>query len=100
MKRIRIGLIAFALAASAEACGVAASDDDAVRPIIQTGDVDRFYEVYDDAGGHPTAEALQRDYIDPGSDGLHELARLRNVTGRSIAKAIAKRPPVRACHHA
>jgi hypothetical protein len=87
-------VIALAVAASSGACGVAAVADNAAEPIIETGDVDRFYKVYDEADGRPTAEVLQRDYIDPGSDGLHELARLRKVTGRSIAEAIAKRPEI------
>jgi hypothetical protein len=88
-------VITLALAAGSGACGVVAAPvDKAAEPIIETSDVDRFYEVYDEADGRPTAEALQHDYIDPGSDGLHELARLRNVTGQSIAEAIAKRPEI------
>ena len=97
MKRNSIGVvvIAFALAASSRAYGMeAASADNALEPIIETGDVDRFYEVYEKAGGRPTADALQRAYIDPGSDGLHTLARMRKVTGPSIAEAIAKRPEI------
>jgi len=39
-------------------------------PEISTSDVDLFYRVYDPAKGSPTAEALQRDYLDAGSDGL------------------------------
>ena len=46
------------------------------------------------AGGHPTAQQLQRDYIDPGSDGLHELAKLRNVSGTPIAEELNKRPEI------
>lgn len=61
-------------------------------PRIDTSDVSRFYRVYDAAGGHPGAAQLQRDYLDPGSPGLHQLARLRNVTGESIAKAMAAHP--------
>lgn len=61
-------------------------------PVIDTSDVARFYRVYDAAAGHPTAEDLQHLYLDPGSDGLHQLARLRNVTGASIAAAIAAHP--------
>jgi hypothetical protein len=61
---------------------------------IQIDDVARFYRVYNGANHHPTAEQLQRDYIDPGSDGLHRLAQLRNVTGVSIAVAIAKHPQI------
>ena len=36
---------------------------------IRTEDVTRFYKVYDAAGGHPTAEQLQHDYLDPGPRG-------------------------------
>lgn len=61
-------------------------------PVISTSDVTRFYKVYDAAGGHPSADQLQHDYLDPGSEGLHQLARLRNVTGETIAAAIAAHP--------
>jgi hypothetical protein len=63
-------------------------------PEIHTEDVERFYKIYDAAGGHPTAEQLQRDYIDAGSEGLHELAKLRNVTGARIADTLSKHPEV------
>jgi hypothetical protein len=59
---------------------------------IQTEDVARFYQVYDAAGGHPTAEQLQRDYLDRGTAGLHHLIKARNVTAERIAQAIASRP--------
>jgi Predicted Zn-dependent protease (DUF2268) len=92
---IRFIVIALVLVTISRAYGVAASPvDNAAEPIIETGDVHRFYKIYDAAGGRPTAEALQRGYIDPGSDGLHQLARLRKVTGQSIAEAIAKRPKI------
>jgi hypothetical protein len=88
-------VIALAIAASPAACGrEATAAEKAAEPIIETGDVERFYKIYDDADGRPTAEALQHRYIDPGSDGLHALARLRNVTGQSIAEAIAKKPAI------
>ncbi len=87
-------VVSVVLVSSLGACGVTAPADNDAVPIIETSDVDRFYEVYDDANGRPTAEALQRRYLDPGSDGLHELARMRNVTGQSIADAIAKRPEI------
>ncbi len=64
----------------------------AAEPVIEIGDVERFYKIYDGAGGHPTAEQLQHDYLDPGSEGLHNLARLRDVTGVRIADTLAKRP--------
>jgi predicted Zn-dependent protease DUF2268 len=64
------------------------------RPVIETGDVTRFYRVYDAAHGHPNAQALQRDYIDPGSPGLRHLARIRNVTGDTIANALTAHPEI------
>jgi hypothetical protein len=78
--------IASAVAISLVACTATAA------PQIHTEDVDRFYRIYDAAGGHPTAEQLQRDYIDAGSEGLKHLARLRNVTGARIAETLSKRP--------
>ena len=65
-----------------------------IRPAIVTDDVDRFYAVYDAAGGRPTAGQLQRDYLDEGSDGLDEFARIRRITGERIAAAIAERPEI------
>ena len=59
---------------------------------IQTEDVTRFYQVYEAAGGHPTAEQIQHDYLDPGTEGLHHLLKVRNVTAERIAQAIATQP--------
>jgi hypothetical protein len=61
---------------------------------IHTEDVDLFYKIYDAAGGHPTADQLQRDYLDAGSEGLHHLAELRRVTGARIAETLEKHPEV------
>lgn len=68
------------------------ASDQRDRPVIQIEDVTRFYQVYDAVGGRPSAEQLQRDYLDRGSDGLHTFAELRNITGARIADAIAKDP--------
>ena len=69
-----------------------AADASAPAAAVVIEDVARFYRVYDAAGGHPTAEQLQRDYLDAGSEGLHHFARLRRITGERIAEAIDKRP--------
>jgi hypothetical protein len=63
-------------------------------PSILTEDVERFYKVYAAANHHPTAEQLDRDYLAAGTPGLHEFAKLRNVSGQSIAAAIEKRPQI------
>lgn len=61
-------------------------------PAIHTEDVYRFYRVYDTYHGQPTADQLQRRYLDPGSEGLHRLARVRNVTGATMAQNLSKHP--------
>jgi uncharacterized protein YjaZ len=96
--RVSIAVVCSACAGTTIICS-AQSATPAAMPTatgldIQIDDVARFYRVYNGANGHPTAEQLQHDYIDPGSDGLHRLAQLRNVTGVSMAEAIAKHPQI------
>ncbi len=87
-----LGSLALLLAPSSAVTRPAAEPD--ATPIIQTTDVDRFYAVYDAAGGSPTADRLQHDYLDPGSEGLHTFAKARNITGASIADTLAKHPAI------
>ena len=96
MKWISVVIGALACAAIAGVAHSASSTafDPSVGPTIHIEDVDRFYKVYDAAGGHPTAEQLQHDYLDPGSDGLHEFAKLRNISGARIADTLANHPEI------
>lgn len=82
----------WALRAALAAAGALALPVQAAPPVIHTADVDRFFLVYEAAGGKPSAEVLQRDYLDPSSEGLKTFARLRRVTAERIADAIAKEP--------
>ncbi|WP_022697440.1 DUF2268 domain-containing putative Zn-dependent protease [Euryhalocaulis caribicus] len=86
--RLTRAIVLMALAAAANPDAFA----ETLEPVIETGDVDRFYEIYDAADGQPSAETLQEDYLEKGSDGLLSLARLRQVTGERIATAIQERP--------
>jgi len=79
--------------ATAGAAQERAPSSAAQGPVIETADVDRFYALYDAADGRPTAEQLQA-YLDEGSEGLRNLARVRNVTGARIADAIGSRPEI------
>ncbi len=64
----------------------------AVSVLIATGDVSRFYKIFNATNGRPTATLLAKQYISPGSDGLHRLLRERpSVTAGSIAAHILKR---------
>src|ERR1700679_4037384 len=98
MKRIIFGVVIGTLACAAisgtSGGAPATAPGPAAGPVIQIEDVDRFYKVYDAAGGHPTADQLQHDYIDPGSEGLHHLAKVRNVSGAAIAKTLDEHPEI------
>jgi predicted Zn-dependent protease DUF2268 len=63
-----------------------------IAPEIRIADVELFYRVYDAAGGRPSAEALQRDYLDRGSPGLHEFLDRRIRSADALAKKIAQDP--------
>jgi hypothetical protein len=63
-----------------------------IKPLIETADVSRFYRIYDRADGHPIAASLQHDYLDAGTSGLKHLGKIRNVTGDTIARALAANP--------
>lgn len=59
---------------------------------FETGDVTRFYQLLEATNGNPTAEQVQRDYLDRGTAGLRHLTEVRNVTAETIARAVATRP--------
>lgn len=79
-------LAAAALILSTHAAGALLQAD------VRTDDVDRFYRVYDATHGHPTAAQLQAQYLDPGSEALHQFVHLRIGDAAKLADAIAKRP--------
>ena len=56
---------------------------------IRTSDVDLFYGIYDAAGGAPSADALERGYIDAGSEGVRQFIPSRIKSAEALAKTIA-----------
>jgi hypothetical protein len=86
------GTLAYGAAEHTAPAAPASASDSRQGPAIHTEDVYSFYRVYDAYHGHPTADQLQHEYLDPGSEGLHRLAKLRNVTGAAMAKNLAKHP--------
>ena len=98
-RRAGLRIFGLCLATSVASVAIAAafappSTVAAIDPVIRTDDVDRFYRIYAAANGQPSAEQLQHDYLDAGTDGLHQLARMRNVSGASIAANLAKHPEI------
>ena len=71
-----------------------ASSNETATPSIHIEDVSRFFAIYDAAGGRPSAEQLQRDYLDRGSEGLGHFAKMRRITGARIADTLAKEPQI------
>jgi hypothetical protein len=70
------------------ACGSATAADSLTE--IRINDVELFFRVYDAANGAPSAEVLQSDYLDAGSDGLRQFIPSRIVSAAELAKAISK----------
>src|ERR1700683_4997456 len=98
MKRINVALVmtCFASVLIADTARSAAplGTSGSAGPVIHTEDVTRFYQVYDNTHGHPAAEELQHDYLDLGSNGLREFAKLRRISGVAIAEALTKHPEI------
>lgn len=83
IRQLTVGLIL-----AAGAFGLAAADDS--LPEIRIADVELFFRVYDAANGAPSAEVLQSDYLDAGSDGLRQFIPNRIISAAELAKAISK----------
>lgn len=60
-------------------------------PEIRIADVELFYRVYDAAKGTPSAQTLQIDYLDAGSDGLRQFIPNRIVSAAKLAETIGKK---------
>ena len=56
---------------------------------VRTSDVTAFYRLYDAANGKPSADTLQQDYIDKGTDGVRQFVPYRIISGEALAKEVA-----------
>lgn len=81
-----IAALLLALAAPAAAVPLPV---DPLTAQVETGDVERFAAIFDAAGGAPSAEQLQRGYLDPGSEGVRVFTPDRIENAANLAKAIA-----------
>jgi Predicted Zn-dependent protease (DUF2268) len=59
------------------------------RVEVRTSDVTLFYRVYEAAGGTPGAAALQKGYLDAGSDGVRQFIPNRIRSAQALAETIA-----------
>ena len=77
------------------AAGPAATPPPPMEPLtaeIEAADADRFAALYERTGGKPTAEQLQRDYLDGGSYGVHVFLEGRIQNAAHLAETIAAKP--------
>jgi len=55
-------------------------------------DVERFYRLYDATDGKPSQLQLQKQYIDPGTEGLKVLMAKRDLTAASLYLSLSQAP--------
>lgn len=72
--------------------GPAAARVDALTAHVITDDADRFAKLFDAAGGHPTAEALQKGYLAPGTEAIGVFTPYRIKNAKHLAEVIAQHP--------
>lgn len=87
---LAVGLFV-ALAAAPRIRGQAAASGDPEAARLITSDIQNFWRVLDGATPATAADLFQRDYLDIGSAGLRDFARLRVLSGAALAQAVSAR---------
>ena len=83
------------VAAVASAMVSAGSPPAAADPLtvsVETADADRFAVIFNSSKRRPTADQLQRGYLDPGSYGVRIFTPDRIIDAHHLAAAVGKRP--------
>jgi len=62
---------------------------DALTAIVDVRDADRFAALFARTDGHPTADQLQREYLDKGSDGVRIFTPGRIENAKALADHVA-----------
>jgi Predicted Zn-dependent protease (DUF2268) len=65
---------------------------DPFAPHVRSEDVDRFFQILDPAKGRPSAQALQRGYLDAGSAGVRDFIPYRIESAQALAAQITQEP--------
>ncbi len=88
--RVLVAFLAFTTGVSAQQPPKPNQNPDSAW--LVTSDIPNFWQVFDKASLRDAAEMFQREYIDPGSAGLHDFLKSRIQNGRYLAGTIAARP--------
>ena len=65
---------------------------DPMKARLVTSDIPNFWRVFDKASLKDAADLFQREYLDPGTPGLHGFLQSRIMNGRALAATVAARP--------
>lgn len=84
-------LAALLLAAAAGPVATPPPPADPQTATVHTEDADRFAALFERTGGAPTAQQLQREYLDRGSYGVHVFTDGRIENAANLARQIAER---------
>ena len=89
-----VSLAAFAglLACEGMHAQTAEPNRDPMKAHLVTSDIPNFWRAFDKASLKDAADLFQKEYIDPGSPGLHGFLQARIVNGRALAATVAARP--------
>lgn len=85
-------MIAALLLAAAGSATTPPPPADPLTVTVETSDAERFAALYARTGGSPSAEQIQRDYLDRGSYGVHVFTPGRIGDAARLAKAVAADP--------
>jgi hypothetical protein len=92
MIRLKIPAILFAaLAAGAQGQEASKPNRDPEAARLVTSDIPVFWKVFEHASLKDAAEMFQKEYIEPGSAGLHDFLKSRIQNGRALAGTVAAR---------
>ncbi|HLK64759.1 MAG TPA: DUF2268 domain-containing putative Zn-dependent protease [Bryobacteraceae bacterium] len=87
---VPVALLALAWGACAQPGPKPSHDPEAAR--LVTGDIPNFWRVFDKASLKDAGDLFQREYLDPGSTGLHDFVKARIQNGRLLAATAVSRP--------
>lgn len=93
-RALRVGTSVAALVLAGAVGLTRAEPVSAPAVVIRTDDVDRFFQVYEAAKGHPSAEELGAGYLQPGSPALHAFVKARIGSADRLARAVNGSPQV------
>lgn len=89
---LAVALLGLSLAGTHAQAQEALAPEVALGAMVHTEDADRFVALFNKGGVGPDAEALQREYLDPGSPAVAIFTPGRIESAANLAEAVARNP--------